>query len=386
MAFALAPEVPAPVEAPAILAPAARDASFGLVTGSAERGTHRVVVYVDGDEAGSRRVQGSRFSIRVSLPPRDAEVRVVAEDALGNRAARTVAPVFGLPGADGAGAPRPYEDRELARKLDALVDDFPGISGVYVEHLATGAGAAWNARARFPAASTVKLAIAIEVLRTLDARPPPGSDLDAYLRLMLIESDNEAANELLRWLGGSAEGGAAEVNEMLAAVGLGDTELYGGFLVGGGRPPIPLTVESQPSFEGKFTTAWDLARLHRGLHLAAAGRGPLLGKLAGFTAPDARFLLWILVRSADHGKLDRYAPAGVVVPHKAGWISEARHDSGLVYGPGGVFVASVMTYTGGGAGDSSDELAGRVAELALEHFGPAEQASSDDSESSGSGV
>ena len=35
--------------------------------------------------------------------------------------------------------------------------------------------------------------------------------------------------------------------------------------------------------------------------------------------------------------------------HKAGWISYARHDAGLVYWPGGVFVAAVMT-TGSGVG------------------------------------
>ena len=46
--------------------------------------------------------------------------------------------------------------------------------------------------------------------------------------------------------------------------------------------------------------------------------------------------------------------------HKAGWISYARHDAGLVYWPGGVFVAAVMTY-GSGVGVASDVLAGRVA-------------------------
>ena len=46
------------------------------------------------------------------------------------------------------------------------------------------------------------------------------------------------------------------------------------------------------------------------------------------------------------------------VLHKAGWINAARHDNGLVFWRGGVFVVTVMTYRAGGAGESSDVLAG----------------------------
>ena len=53
--------------------------------------------------------------------------------------------------------------------------------------------------------------------------------------------------------------------------------------------------------------------------------------------------------------------------HKAGWISYARHDAGLVYWPGGVFVAAVMT-TGSGVGASSDLLAARVARITLQRL------------------
>ncbi len=369
MAFALLPEVPAHVAPPALVAPAPREVSFGRIAGTVGRGTDRVIVSIDGKPSLDRRVARRRFAFRLALPPRDVAVRIEALDALGNRAGRTVAPVFGLPPRDVPRATRPYEDGELARELDELVRRFNGISAVYVENLRTGAGAAWNARARFPAASTVKLAIAIEVLRSLVARPPPGSELDGLLERMLVASDNEAANELLAWLGGSDAGGAARVNELLAALGLGDSELYGGFFAAAGHgDPIPLRIESEPAFEGKYTTAWDLARLHRFLHLAAGDRGPLLDVSGSFTGADARFLLYVLAHSADHGKLDRYLPPDVVVPHKAGWITEARHDCGVVYAPSGAFVAAVMTWTGAGAGDASDELAGRVAKLALDHF------------------
>jgi hypothetical protein len=45
-----------------------------------------------------------------------------------------------------------------------------------------------------------------------------------------------------------------------------------------------------------------------------------------------------------------------------------RHDNGLVFWRGGVFLATVMTYHQGGVGVASDVLAGRVAAVALARF------------------
>jgi Beta-lactamase enzyme family len=188
---------------------------------------------------------------------------------------------------------------------------------------------------------------------------------------MLVHSDNEASNELLAWLGGSVEGGAAEVNAFLASLELADSHLYGGFLpAASSGPPIPLEIESSPVLEiEKYTTAWDLAQLHRFLHLASGGLGPLPDLPGSFTPSDARYLVYTLAHSADHGKLDRHLGDGrAVVPHKAGWIEDARHDAGLVYAPGGVFVVVVMTWNPNGVYDPSDELAGDVALAALERL------------------
>jgi hypothetical protein len=147
--------------------------------------------------------------------------------------------------------------------------------------------------------------------------------------------------------------------------------MYGGYevLTAAAARPIPVRVNEQPAFGvGKYTTAYDLARLHRALHLAARGRGPLPRIGGSFTRRDARYLLWVLARVADHGKLDRYLPGSVSVLHKAGWIRQARHDAGLVYWRGGAFVAAVMTWNAQGVGTGSDVLAGRTAQAALERF------------------
>jgi beta-lactamase class A len=260
------------------------------------------------------------------------------------------------------------EDVVLARRLRRLVRDHPGTAAVFVQDLRTRRGAAWNARARFPAASTVKLAIAAEVLRRLQGLPSQNSSVDRLLWAMLVHSDNAAANALLEWIGGSTSGGASRVTAMLESLGISDTGMYGGYLTGGASRPIPLTVEEQPSFVGKYTSAWDLAQLHRHVHTGARGLGGLVKLEGSFTPADARYLLWVLAHVTDRDKLDRYLPGYVAVLHKAGWITQARHDAGLVYWRGGSYVAVVMTWSSAGAGVSSDQLAGRVARTALRRF------------------
>lgn len=356
-----------PLPPPAIVQPAPRETSFGTVAGWAASGTARVIVRVDGRTRADRRLVGRHFTLRVDLPARDATVTVTTVGSGGRRSSAAVANVYGLgPAARPTGAAA-HEDAALARSVRSLATGYRGTAGIYVENLRTGAGAAWNARARFPAASTLKLAIAVATLARHEGKPPAGSRVDRLLGSMLTDSDNEAANELEIWLAGSTSGGSAVVNETMEALGLNDSLMYGGYAreLAAARPPIPLRIESAPSFgRGKYTTAADLSRLARAVYLRAAGRGL---RLAGFTPADARHLLWRLAHVRDRGKLDRFV--GGTVLHKAGWLATARHDNGLVVWSGGVFVATVLTWNGGGASSSSDVLAGRVAEAARRRFG-----------------
>jgi Beta-lactamase enzyme family len=360
---------PAP---PAILAPAPREVSFGRIRGRVAAGTTRVLIRVDGVYEGRAHVSGRRFWRMIDLPSRDVAIRVTAVNLAGDRASATVSPVYGLPRAALPHATKGSLDPGLQRQVRALVDAFPGTSGVFVQDLRTGRGAGWNARARFMAASTLKLGIAIEVLRVLGGKPAIGSEVAELFRKMLVYSDNGAANELEEWLGGSTYGGSAKVTATLRALGLEDSYMNGGYIIGTASTiPIPLSVVEQPFYytNGKYTSAWDLARIHKLLHRGAAGHGRLMDLSGHFTSSDARYLLWTLAHVRDPGKLDRYLnEPGTSVLHKAGWISTARHDSGLVYWSDGAFVAVVMTYRAGGVGAASDILAGKVAQTAFERF------------------
>ena len=365
-----------PPRPPVVERPAAYQVSYGAVQGLAAPGTKRVVVRVDGKVVRDVALRGRSFSLGVPLPPREVRVRVETVDGDGHRAGRTVLHVLGLPPA-ARPVVRPLRlDRGLERKVRRLVDGYTGSAGVYVEDLATGAGAAWNARATFPAASTLKLAIAVTILSRLEGPPARGSDLDALLRQMLIPSDNEAANALLVHLGGSTSGGGALVNETMRAIGLERTEMYGGYILGtalGGSRDlagvgVPLDVVSQPYWgAGKSTTALDLAQLFRAVWLSSGGLGPLARGGSGVTPGEARYLLYVLARVGDRGKLARTVGSlpGVLVMHKAGWIDAARHDAGLVVWRGGILVAAAMTYRPAGTGTREDAFAGHVAATAL---------------------
>lgn len=353
---------------PAIVSPAPYEVSFGLVAGSVPRGTRRLIVRLGERTLADLLVRGRSYAVRIDLPQRDVTLRVTAVDALGRRSSAAVGPVFGLPRAPARSAPATSEDPALARTVRKLTRSFGGTSAVYVQDLATGRGAAWNARARFPAASTLKLAIAVTILRAQQGKPAPGTRLDSLLRTMLVYSDNAAANELEVWLAGSTSAGSDRVNETMTALGLTDSLMYGGYETNRAlQGQIPIRVDDQPSFGlGKYTTAWDLGRLARTVHLAARGEGPLLR--LGVTGAEARYLLRVLAQVADPGKLDRFLRGSAIALHKSGWLGTARHDNGVVYWPGGAYVATVMTWSPSGVGPSSDVLAGRVALAALKRF------------------
>jgi hypothetical protein len=367
-----------PLQQPVIVEPGPLQASFGTVVARLDPATTHVVVTVNGNQVAARAVSGGRVALKVALPQRNSTIRVIARNAVGGRATAQVTPVYGLPRAGRPTWFQSTEDSGLARRLRRLALGFRGISAVFVQDLRTGRGAAWNARARFPAASTLKLGIALELLRVLGSQPRPDTRLGELLRKMIVYSDNGAANALLTWLGGSQSGGAARVNASMRALGLVESHMYGGYILGtSANRAIPLRVESQPAFGvGKYTTAWDLARFHELLHLASAGRGRMMTLSGSFTPADARHLLYLLVHVRDPGKLDRYiADQGVSVPHKSGWITHARHDSGIVYWARGSFAVTVMTWNGAvEVGPSADVLAGRLAQTALEWFREADAA------------
>ena len=306
-ADALPPLVP-----PAIFAPAPREVSFGLVSGRAPRGTRRVIVRIGeriladrpaarDDVLAARADAGHRVPVAGHSRRRARPALVQRRDARLRAAERLRA----------AAAHAPRLDPVLARTVRSLTGGAGGTSAVYVQDLRTGRGAAWNARARFPAASTLKLAIAVTVMRSLTGKPDAGSELEGLLRAMLISSDNAAANRLEVWLAGSTSAGSGRVNETMHALGLNDSIMYGGYETprtpAGSRRFRSASRASRRSVSASTRPPGISAGSPAAIYLAAAGKGPLLP--LGVSGTEARYLLWLLVQVTDRGKLDRFLGA-----------------------------------------------------------------------------
>jgi Beta-lactamase enzyme family len=349
-----------------LTAPQAYEANPGIVQGVAPRGTTAVRILADGRSVRVLPLTSGRRAFLlgpVGLPPHDLTLTVQALDGARVVASARVEHVFGLPASAATVAPPRELDPGLEQRLAALPGETGATSAAWLRDLSTGDTAAYNAGARFPAASTLKLAILLGVLAHDDTDPIRSSSWSLELSLIL-ESSNLAANELL-----PRAGGAAAVDTLARELGATSTLTCCGYLVGSGeasyhRGPLPPVSDvDQPSFPCcKYTTAHDLGSLLVSLVLAASGHGPALRH--GITAREARVALWLLVH-AEYPGLVRPAVA-FPVAHKAGWTSDIQHDAALVFTPHGTLVAVFMNYSAPGVSYTrARDAAGADVRLAL---------------------
>jgi beta-lactamase class A len=206
-----------------------------------------------------------------------------------------------------------------------------------VQNLASGEYASWNADARFPAASTVKLAVLIAALARAGLRPER-SPIAYDLRALTGWSSNLAANRLLeRW-------GVGAVQSALRRAGAWRSTYPQGYRVGTGRADV---VRQPPFVSGRVTTARDLGRLLYVLHAGALGNRPAL-RATGLDATRSRYALRLLLaselRGENIGLVRPFVRATTPVAQKNGWLHDARHTAAIVYAPRGPRIVVVLTY------------------------------------------
>jgi beta-lactamase class A len=246
-------------------------------------------------------------------------------------------------------------DVRLQRDLDRLTGRLPAISGVYVQHLVSGCGAAVNAAARFPAASTLKAAILLDAERV--AGGSPSTVVAGLLDQMIIESSDRAANALLEIRGhGSGDLGARRVTDTMRAMGLHDTLIRRPYIIETAArrraPAIPLRVTRQPALYTNFiSTPYELARIMVATHRGMRGAGPLPG--LGIAPRTVRTeVMPRLFRVRDRSKLVAGVPEGVLVAHKTGYNTNVKHDAGIVYLRSGPVVVAAMTWDADAVSDA----------------------------------
>ena len=129
-------------------------------------------------------------------------------------------------------------------------------------------------------------------------------------------SDNAAANELLEETGGSDEGGAAEMVELMRSLGLTHTYMQGGYLTDSGGGPRAVRRGRSPAAAYKHTTAGEMGTLAAMIVAAAAGSGPLARH--GVDQHESRELLYLMVHAQDAGLVRAGAHGLPVAPRSAG--------------------------------------------------------------------
>ena len=261
----------------------------------------------------------------------------------------------------------------LWKKLDARVEQIgarlDGVMGVAILDLTDGRVLLRNADRVFPAASSIKLAILLELYRQ-DQEARAGAQGKAKLddiyafdpkdlvedsqimagltpgvtrvtnrdlaQFMVAVSDNAAANILYDRVGRD------NVNALLRGLGLSKTTLR--------RKMMDIAAARRG--DENVATPQEMIRL-----LEAIYKEKALNKQS-----TAEFIKQLSTLKDSY--IPRYLPEGVQIANKPGELEGVRTDSGIVFAPNRPFAISVMT-----AYDRDEKAAGHaISEVALEAY------------------
>ena len=289
---------------------------FGEVAVRVGPRTEVLEMVVDGRVRARLRLPGGPRRVAAPLLVGDHMVRARARGDGGARQSATIR-IRVLPRSAGRVGRIPGRvDVRLQGEVAALAAALPAISGVYVQHLVTGCGAAVNAEAPFPAASTLKAAILIDVVRRAHGRP--SASIGRLLDGMVVDSSDLAANAVL---GGASS--PESVTATMREMGLAQSLVRRPYIIEDAR--LPLDAIARPVLYTNFvSTPFELARIMVAIHRAALGRGALPG-------------------------------LGVPVLHKSGYTEEVKHDAGIVYLKHGPVIVAAMTWAQGGVSDATGD-------------------------------
>src|SRR5262249_40530001 len=273
------------------------------------------------------------------------------------------------------------ETNSLESRLAPLAKAHKGKVAIAVKHLNTGETYCLNADEPMPTASLIKLAVMVEaycqahegkvrlseLVSLQKAEMVPGSgiltehfspgatfSLRDAVRLMIVFSDNTATNLVLDHVGIKA------VNTRIEALKLPNTRINAKVFRGSTTSVSP---ERTKQFGLGSTTAREMVSLLESIHA---------GKVA--TPEACQEMLGHLKKCDDKDKFTRFLPAGTVVAHKTGSVSDARTDAGILYLKQGPVAVCVLTTQNEDktwrADNAGNLLCAKVAKEVTEYFQP----------------
>jgi beta-lactamase class A len=273
------------------------------------------------------------------------------------------------------------EPSSLEARLAPLAKAHKGKVAIAVKHLCTGETYSLNADEPMPTASLIKVAVMVEAYQqalegkinltdkvTLhDSDKVPGSgiltdhfsdgatfSLRDAIRLMIAVSDNTATNLVLD------RTGIREVNARMESLGLPSTKINAKSFRGSTTSVAP---ERTKKFGLGSTTAREMVALLEKIQ-------------AGEVASPAGCLIMLnhLKKCDDKDRFTHLLPAGTIVAHKTGSVSDARTDAGIIYLPSGPVALCVLTAENGDRSwrpeNEAHLLCARAAKEVYDYFTP----------------
>lgn len=325
---------------PTLREPRPGAAFFGQMIARRPAGATSAELAIDGSVVGplQLRSDGTAWARLVAAPGRyNLEVRF-------RRSGRVIATavsrrVWLLPTSARHSVQPPTASSALQNRLRASAARFSGISGIWVHDVASGVAGSWNAGAKFPAASTVKLGVMVEAMRRTGARPEQ-SPLAVDIAAIGAWSSNLAPNRLMNAIGGPSGAQAG-----LVRLGAVHSTYPGNYIVATSAPPVT-SVNQPPLRTSRVTTAADMGVAITTIHRAARGELAAL-RTTGMTVAQARLLLGNLLASEADGDnlgiVRQGFAAAIPVAQKHGWISNTRHSVAIAFAPSGPVVVVVLT-------------------------------------------
>ena len=226
----------------------------------------------------------------------------------------------------------------LCKELNSSISEYEGTWSVYVKDLEDGGSLTINEQAQ-SSASLIKLYIAGAVLNEIQAQNLERTDtIDQLLTEMITVSDNEAANELVRYLSDTHDhqDGLQKVNEFIDSYGFTDTHQYNGL--------DDSSLWYYPDHIN-VTSVTDCGRLLEEIY-----EGDFISHLI------SRELEGYLLNQEVTWKIPAGIPSEIKTANKTGETDNTQNDVSMVFTPYGDYIICIM------ATDLTDE------DTAIEHI------------------
>lgn len=244
----------------------------------------------------------------------------------------------------------------LARLLVNYLQDFEladGVPSIFILDTITGKEVSINADVAMSGMSLMKLPIMVEFYR---AQPfPTQTHLQLLSDMLVIQSDNESANQLLSVIAGEDDPyrGASMVTNTMQELGLQNTFMltpYDGQPLAGQRTPTTpansvdsLRTAPDPLMQ---TTSEDLGTLLSMIYFCAEGMGGALTAVypEQITQAECQQMVNVMAQNKIGSLIEEGVPPETQVAHRHGWIRDTHGDAGIVYSEGGDYIIVQILY------------------------------------------